>query len=158
MRTDAEFIASLGLDGQDGQAGRMLTHAETGTPLTRTSGGGPMTTVDMRRARGVALDLAAMEPAQALAVLERRKAKVGAEQFAAESRVLAASLQTGPPARRPGDVRTVTDVAAQVPRRGPIADPNDPAYAAVLAQSGVRSASDRFPNADAARRNSQSGW
>ena len=162
--SDAEFIASLGLDGEDltagsAQAARMLKPglAETGTPLTRTSGGGPMT-VDMRRARGVALDLAAMPHAEARAVLERRKAKVGARQFAAEARLLAASLQAGPPARRPGDVRTVTDVAAQVPRGAPIADPNDPTYAAVLAQSGVRSASDRFPNADAARRNTQSGW
>ncbi len=115
-------------------------------------------TVDMRRARGVALDLAAMPHAEARAVLNRRKTKVGAERFAAEARVLAASLRTGPPARRPGDVRTVTDVAAQVPRRAAPARPSDPAYAAVLAQSGVRSAADRFPNADAARRNSGSGW
>ncbi len=106
----------------------------------------------------MALDLAGMPHAEARAVLNRRKAKVGAERFAAEARVLAASLQTGPPARRPGDARTVTDVAAQVPRRAAPANPNDPAYAAVLAQSGVRSAADRFPNADAARRNSGSGW
>jgi len=153
-----KILRGRGLPDPEAQAARMLEPglAEAGTLLARTARGGTM--VDMRRARGVALDLAAMPHAEARAVLERRKAKVGARQFAAEARLLAASLQAGPPARRPGDVRTVTDVAAQVPRGAPIADPNDPTYAAVLAQSGVRSASDRFPNADAARRNTQSGW
>lgn len=152
-----KILRGRGLPDPEAQAARMLRFAEAGTPLNRTSGGGLMT-VDMRRARGVALDLGAMEPAQARAVLNRRKAKVGAERFAAEARLLAASLRTGPPPRTAGDVRTVTDVAAQVPRRAAPANPNDPAYAAVLAQSGVRTGADRFPNADAARRNSQSGW
>jgi len=121
-------------------AARIIAHLMRGTELTRRGGGSNMS-IDMSWAAHVAQRLVGMGREQALGVLGRRRAEVGEEQFAKEAAILTAAARSPAGAnlsRQPGDVGTVRDTAAVVPRRVPMAPSNDPAYVAVLRQSGRR--------------------